>query len=184
MMRLIWPTRRLTSLCEEFAEFQVGKIKKTVSLFCILWAFHHLCSESFQLSINVVVDREWFSFLFPELLRAVESKYVSGFDLESQHACFLDFVLQWLLVIDQKLLGKARTVDPSPLAWKQLGWFKLISYLILQCSIVLQALRLWCSEQTKSDLDRHCNGWVRVVGSKRYRKEQETWKKNTRKEKQ
>jgi len=25
-----------TSLCEEFAEFQVGKIKKEVSLFCIL----------------------------------------------------------------------------------------------------------------------------------------------------
>jgi hypothetical protein len=77
-----------------------------VSLFCILWVFHHLCSESFQLSINGVVDREWFwlfdnspnPFLFPELLRAIESRYVSGFDLESQHACFLDFVIHWLLV--------------------------------------------------------------------------------------
>ncbi len=77
-----------------------------MSLFCILWVFHHLCSESFQLSINGVVDREWFwlfdnspnPFLFPELLRAIESRYVSGFDLESQHACFLDFVIHWLLV--------------------------------------------------------------------------------------
>jgi hypothetical protein len=60
MMRLIWPTGRPTNLCEEFAEFQVGKIKKTMFLFCILWPFHHLWSESFQLSINVVVDREWF----------------------------------------------------------------------------------------------------------------------------
>jgi hypothetical protein len=174
-MRLIWPTGRPTSLCEEFAEFQVGKIKKAVSLFYILWAFHHLCSKSFQLLINVVVDREWFwlfdnspdPFLFPELLWAVESRYVSGFDLESQHACFLDFVIHWLLVIDQKLLGKARTVDPSPLAWKQLGWFKLVSYLISQCSIVLQALRLWCSEQARSDLDRQWNRWVRVVGSRK-----------------
>ncbi len=163
------------SLCEEFAEFLVGKIKKAVSLFCILWVFHHLCYESFQLSINVVVDREWFwlfdnspdPFFFLELLRTIESRYVSGFDLESQHVCFLDFVIHWLFVIDQKLLGKAWTVDLSPLAWKQLGWFKLVSYLILQCSIVLQALRLWCSEQTISDLDWQCNGWVRIIGNRK-----------------
>jgi hypothetical protein len=46
MMRLIWLTGRPTSLCEEFAEFQVGKIKKTVSLsaLCelfIIFALNH-----------------------------------------------------------------------------------------------------------------------------------------------
>jgi hypothetical protein len=45
-MRLIWPTGRPTSLCEEFVEFQVGKIKKKClcSTFCelfIIFALNH-----------------------------------------------------------------------------------------------------------------------------------------------